>query len=97
MIVLVNESGSDRVELTETLIKEGVTFKESSTRTTREVGGGSWRRVEVQANLPEVYPIPPQYAQSEGDIRAWRLPSGRLIITDLEGNLERIATPAPTK
>jgi hypothetical protein len=97
MLILVNESGSDRVELTEILTKEGVSFKESSRQTTREAGGGSWRRVEVQANLPEVHPIPPRYAQSEGDIRAWRLPSGRLIITDLEGNLERIATPPPTK
>ena len=55
-----------------------------------------WRTVAVEANLPEVRPVPPEFAQSDGDVRVWRLPSGRLIITDLEGNLERIATPRPS-
>jgi hypothetical protein len=96
MVVYVNESGSDRQELIEELVKEGVSYKERSTQTTREVGGGSWRLVEVQANLPEVYPVPPEFAQSEGDVRAWRLPSGRLIITDLEGSLEQIASAPPS-
>jgi hypothetical protein len=97
MVVYVNESGSDRQELIEELVKEGVSFKESSTQTTREVGTASWRMVAVQANLPEVFPVPPEYSQSDGDVRAWRLPSGRLIITDLEGSLERISTPAPAR
>jgi hypothetical protein len=95
MIVYVNEAGSDRLELTEELVKEGVTFKESSGQTTRESSTSGWRTVAVAANLPEVRPVPPGFAQSDGDVRAWRLPSGRLIITDLEGNLERIATPRP--
>jgi hypothetical protein len=92
MVVYVNESGSDRLELAEALVKEGVTFKESSTKTTRELGTASWRTVAVQANLPEVFPVPGEFAQSDGDIRVWRLPSGRVIITDLAGNLERLAT-----
>ena len=94
MIIYVNEIGSDRQELTEELVKEGVTFKESSGKTTRESGTAGWRTVAVEANLPEVRTIPPEFAQSDGDVRAWRLPSGRLIITDLEGNLDRIATPS---
>lgn len=93
MVVYVSESGSDRVELTEALVQEGVTYQECQLETTRELGTASWRMMEVQANLPEVVPVPPEYAGI--DVRAWRLPSGRLIITDLEGNLERIASPRP--
>jgi len=95
MIIYVNEAGSDRQELVEELVKEGVTFKESSGKTTRESGPSGVRTVAVEANLPEVWPIPPEFAQSDGDVRVWRLPSGRMIITDLEGSLERIATPRP--
>ena len=95
MIIYVNEAGSDRQELVEELVKEGVTFKESSGKTTRESSTSGWRAVAVEANLPEVSPVPAEFSQSEGDVRAWRLPSGRLIITDLEGSLERIATPRP--
>jgi len=40
-----------------------------------------------------VFPLPAAFVESDGDLRVWRLPSGRLIITDLEGNLERIAIP----
>jgi hypothetical protein len=50
--------------------------------------------IEVQANVPEIK-VPPEHRQSEGDVRAWRLPSGRLIITDLDGNLEQIVSPPP--
>jgi hypothetical protein len=95
MIVYVNEAGSDRQELTEELIKEGVSFKETSGKTTRESSTSGWRTVAVEANLLEVTPVPREFVQSEGDVRAWRLPSGRLIITDLEGNLEQITTPSP--
>jgi hypothetical protein len=94
MVVYVTESGSDRTELTEALVQEGVTYQECQAKTTRELGTTSYGIMEVQANLPEVK-VPPEFTQSEGDVRAWRLPSGRLVITDLEGNLERIATPAP--
>jgi hypothetical protein len=97
MVIYVNESGSDREELIEELVKEGVSFKESSGKTTRASSTSGWRAVAVEANLPEVMPVPPDFSQSEGDVRAWRLPSGRLIITDLEGNLEQIGTPRPSK
>lgn len=95
MVIYVNEGGSDRQELIEELVKEGVTFKESSGQTTRESTPAGWRSVAVSANLPEVTPVPPDFSESDGDVRAWRLPSGRMIITDLEGNLDRIATPRP--
>jgi hypothetical protein len=97
MIIYVNESGSDRQELTDELKKEGVSFRERSGQTTRESSPSGWRLVAVEANLPEVFPVPPRYAQSDGDVRVWRLPSGRLIIADLEGNLDRIATPPPSR
>lgn len=95
MVIYVNEAGSDRQELIEALVKEGVTFKESSGKTIRESSTSGWRTVAVEANLPEVWPVPPEFSQSDADVRAWRLPSGRLIITDLEGSLEQIATPRP--
>jgi hypothetical protein len=95
MVIYVNEAGSDRQELIEELVKEGVTFKESSGQTTRESSTAGWRSVAVSANLPEVTPVPPDFSQSDGDVRVWRLPSGRMIITDLEGNLDRIAAPRP--
>jgi hypothetical protein len=96
MLIYVSESGSDRQTLTEELAKEGVSYRERSTQTTRETGTASWRMVALEANLPEVFPVPPEFAQSEGDVRVWRLPSGRLIITDLEGNLEQITTSPPS-
>jgi hypothetical protein len=46
MVIYVNESGSDRQELIEELVKEGVTFKESSGKTTRESSTAGWRTVE---------------------------------------------------
>jgi len=94
MVVYVTEMGSDRRELTEALIAEGVAYQERQTQTTREMDTASYRMIEVQANLPEIK-VPQEYSQSEGNVRAWRLPSGRLILTDLEGNLEQIASPPP--
>ena len=55
MVIYVNESGSDRQELTEALAKEGVSFKETSGKTTRESSPAGWRAVAVEANLPEVH------------------------------------------
>lgn len=94
MVVYVTESGSDRTELTEVLVKEGVTYQECRAQTERESMVSSTRILEVQANLPEVFPVPPEFFQG-GDARVWRLPSGKLIITDMEGNLERIESPPP--
>jgi hypothetical protein len=95
MIIYVHESGSDRVELTEALVKEGVSYRERSVETERELGPTGSRLVEIEANLAEVFPVPPEYVQGERDTRVWRLPSGRLIISDLDGNLEQIASPLP--
>lgn len=95
MVVYVTESGSDRVELTETLVQEGVTYQECKATTERESGVSSTRIMEIQANLAEVFPVPSVFAEGVSDVRAWRLPSGKLIITDMEGNLERIASPPP--
>ncbi len=95
MIIYVHEGGSDRVELTEVLIKEGVTYQECKVESVRELGTASYRLVEIQANLPEVIPVPAVYTQGDAEARAWRLPSGKLIISDMEGNLEQIALPLP--
>jgi hypothetical protein len=93
MIVYVTESGSDRTELTEALVQEGVTYQECKASTERESAFSATAILEIQANLPEVLPVPPQFRQSEGNVRVWRLPSGKVVITDMDGNLERIAQP----
>jgi hypothetical protein len=95
MLIYVSESGSDRTELTEVLVEEGVTYQECTAGKDRELGGHNVQMLEIQANLPEVIPVPPEYTQGDVDARAWRLPSGRLIISDMQGNLEQIAPAAP--
>jgi len=91
MIVYVTETGSDRTELAEVLVLEGVTYQECQAHFEREVGTSSTGILEVQANLPEVR------RPGVTDERFWRLPSGRLIVTDMDGNLDRIETPPPEK
>ncbi len=95
MIIYVSENGSDRTEITETLVTEGVTYQECKAATEREAGLSAVRMVEIQANLPEVIPVPPLYTQGDTEVRAWRLPSGKLIITDMDGNLEQVVRPLP--
>ncbi len=95
--MLVICSDSDRRELMEVLTAEGVTHEVSTRASTRELGTGSYELYTIRANLPEVK-VPPEYSQGEAfNLRAWRLPSGRLIITDMEGNLEQITIPPPGK
>ena len=94
MIIYVDQSGWK--DLQEVLTDEGVAFQERQTGSTREMNTGSWQIVQVEANLPEVK-VPPEYSQGEIGVRAFRLPFGKLIITDLEGNLEQITIPAPNK
>jgi hypothetical protein len=94
MVIYVTEGGSDHQELTEALVAEGVTYQECKVESVREMGASSYRLIEVQANLPEVK-VPPEYSQGDIGARAWRLPSGRLIITDESGSLEQIASPVP--
>jgi|UniRef100_A0A7C5ENW5 hypothetical protein len=86
-------SASDSQEIFDLLTQEGVTYQQRLSGSVRELGTGSYEIYEIQANLPEVK-VPPEFVSSEGDVRAFRLPSGRLILTDLEGNLERVAMPA---
>ncbi len=94
MVVYVMENGSDRTELIETLVKEGVTYQECKSTTEREAGAAVGI-VEIQANIPEVVPVPPELTQGDTEVRAWRLPSGKLVITDMDGNLEQITRPIP--
>ena len=95
MIIYVSENGSDRLELIEALVKEGVTYQECKAATEREAGISAVRMVEIQANVPEVVPVPPELTQGDGEVRAWRLPSGKLVISDMDGNLEQITRPIP--
>lgn len=94
MLIYVDQSGLKDVQ--ELLTDEGVTFQHRPTGSVRELNTGSWAVTQLEANLPEVK-VPPEYSQGEIGARAFRLPSGKLIITDLEGNLERITTPIPSK
>ena len=91
MRLFLDQSALKEVE--EVLVAEGVTYQKRA-GSQQEPGTGSWLMFQVEANLPEVQ-VPKEYVQSEGDVRAFRLPSGKLIITDLEGNLENVTTPAP--
>jgi hypothetical protein len=95
MIIYVSENGSDRLELIEALVKEGVTYQECKATTEREAGISAVRMVEIQANVPEVVRVPPELTQGDGEVRAWRLPSGKLVISDMDGNLEQITRPIP--
>lgn len=85
---------SEREEITSTLLNEGVTFEIGDVASIRELGTGSYEVFTVKANVNEIS-VPLLYRASEGDVRAFRLPSGKLILTDLEGNLERIESPPP--
>ena len=90
MIIYVDQSGLK--DLQEVLAAEGVTFQNRPTGSVRELNTGSWPVIEVQVNLPEVK-VPPKYTQGDIGTRAFRLPTGRLIITDQEGNMEQITIP----
>jgi hypothetical protein len=92
MVIYVTRANRD--EVVELFKAEGVAFEIGDMSSTREMGTGSFEVYAVKANVLEVN-VPAMYRASEGDVRAFRLPSGKLILTDLEGNLERIATPPP--
>jgi hypothetical protein len=92
MQLFVTAAGSQ--ELFEVLVAEGVTYEQSLAESVRELGTGSFEVYRIVANVPEVR-VPPEYTQGDIGVRAFRLPSGRLIITDMEGNLEQITVPVP--
>ncbi len=94
MLVYVDQSGLKDLE--ELFAQEGIAYQVSPLGSTREMEVGSWQVIKVEANVPEVK-VPPELSQGEVGARAFRLPSGKLIITDLEGNLEQISIPAPGK
>lgn len=85
---------SEREEIVSLLSEEGVTFKLGDMVSIREMGTGSYEVYTVTATVKEIQ-VSPMYRSSEGDVRAFRLPSGKLILTDLEGNLERLETLRP--
>jgi hypothetical protein len=94
MNIYVDQSGLK--DLREILEEEGVSFQERPTGSVRELNTGSLPVIVVQANLPEVK-VPPEYTQGDIGARSFRLPTGRLIITDAEGNLEQITIPVSGK
>ena len=96
MQVYVTESGSDRAELLEALVKEGVTYQECPTENFRELGMACWRVMEVKASLPEVILLLSENNPGQPPLKAWRLPSGRLIIGSAAGHLEQI-TQLPSR
>jgi len=87
-------TAADSQELFEVLTSEGVAYQQSMAESVRELGTGSFEVYKIEANVPEVR-VPPEYTQGDVGARAFRLSSGRLIITDLEGNLEQITVPLP--
>jgi len=92
--MIIHVTHANRQEIVDLLTAEGVAFEIGNMSSTRELVTGSFEVYQVRANVPEIT-VPPMYRSSEGDVRAFRLPSGRLILTDLEGNLEQITTPPP--
>jgi hypothetical protein len=92
MVVYVTQTGADRADLAQALAEEGVTYQECPAKTEKEMPISATRIIEISANLPEVK-VPPELSGTVENPRAWRLPSGRLIITDMDGNLEQIVMP----
>ena len=81
----VNEAGSDRQDDSLKNWQKREYFQESSGKTTRESSTAGWRSWRWTANIClRLGRSPQEFAQSDRDVRAWRLPSGRLVITDLE-------------
>ena len=94
MLIFVDQSGLKDIQ--ELLEEEGINFQHRPTGSVRELNTGSWSVSQLEANLPEVK-VPAEYSGGDIGARAYRLPSGKLIITDLEGNLERFTIPVPKK
>ena len=90
MLVYVNESGSDWAELREALISEGVSYQECPTEFFRDLGKSCWWIMQVKADLPEVFLLPAGDDFGGLMLKAWCLPSGRMVIADGNGNLEQV-------
>lgn len=85
-------SAAESQELFEVLNAEGITYQMGKDGSIREAGTGSYEVYTIDANLPELH-LTPNDPRYQAETRAFQLPSGRLIITDLEGNLEQITAP----
>jgi hypothetical protein len=84
-------------EVSEVLAGEGVAFEVTGNTSTLVLQGKeSYEVTEVKVNLletevPSIYDI-----DAPRKLRAYRLPSGqKLILTDADGNFERLVTPPP--
>jgi hypothetical protein len=89
-------TAGDLQELSDALNAEGITYQMGKGASIRELGTGSYEVYTVDVNLPEIK-ISHTDPRLDADSRAFQLPSGRLIITDLEGNLEQIISPPAGK
>ena len=49
----------------------------------------------IHANVPKVVPVPTELTQGDGEVRAWRLASGKPVLSDRDGNVEQINRPIP--
>ena len=58
-------------------MQEGVTYQECMVTTEKESAMSGTRILEVQANLPEVFPVLKEFAETDSSARVWRLPSGK--------------------
>jgi hypothetical protein len=81
-------------ELADALNKEGITYEIRDVGAIRELDTGSWQLFSFVANLPEVK-VPPGLSGGDIGARAFQLPSGRLIIINGDGELEKITIPPP--
>lgn len=93
MVIFVDQSGLREIQ--ELLQEENIPF-EVSPLGSGDVGVGGWATYKVEAQVPEVA-VPLEMRDGEIGGRAFRLPSGKLIFTDLEGNLDRISVPPPSR
>ncbi|MFA5110960.1 MAG: hypothetical protein WC443_06120 [Desulfobaccales bacterium] len=83
-------------EISEVLASEGVTYKVTGNTFSLAVAGKeAYEVTEVEASLLEI-DVPLLYEAPPRTLRAFRLPSGKkIILTDLDGNLDRLVEPPP--
>ena len=84
-------------EVSEVLTAEGVAFKVTDKTFSLSLAGKEAYEVTavkaelLESDLPAIFDI-----DSPRKLRAFRLPSGKkILITDADGNLERLAEPPP--
>ena len=85
-------------QVSEVLAQEGVTYEVTGKTASlvvegKEVGEVTKVKAElVETEVPAFY----EYEDDPRSLRAFRLPSGkRIILTDLDGNFERLVEPPP--